>query len=279
MHPPPSCTALGSQCHQLSTILRIGSLEEGEESLDHESTWLLGHTDRISFRGPRVEGNDLLVDALLHVRCRFLKTGEAPGSSRCSAHGFTGSAMGLSRGAAQPRKLGGDRFLVVQAQQMSALDLPFPPRSLPVIEGDDFNPCSIAPCSTADNTRGSACCRDLQVEIMCTKAEHELEALVRSRQSPYLCKVTREGARSLDAEMISACGYLDEAGANCTLHGRFRADGRTGKPDLCSAWPDDGKGMHPGCLWTPEPKPKKHRQLYVGIATSDTVQPADRQAS
>lgn len=260
MHSPPSCTALGPQCHRLETTLRIGSIAEGEESLDHESTWLLGHTSRISFDQPYVSGDDLLVDASLHVRCRFLRDGEAPHSSRCTAHGFSGTEVALSKGADQPRRLGGDSFRVVSHQQLTPIVLRFPPRSLPVLEEDGVNPCSIAPCSTADNTRGSACCRDLQVEIMCTPEETELEELIRSRQSPYLCKVTREGKYSIDAEMISACTYLDDAGANCTLHGRLRPDGRSAKPDLCFEWPDEGVGMHPGCLWTPAPKPKKHRK-------------------
>lgn len=260
MHSPPSCAGLGAQCHRLETTLRIGSVAEGEESLDHESTWLLGHTSRITFAEPYVSGDDLLVDADLHVRCRYLKDGEAPGASRCSAHGFTGPQVTLSRGADQPRRLGGNDFRIVSHQQLTAMSLPFPPRSLPVLEDDGGNPCAIAPCSTADNTRGSACCRDLQVEIMCTPEDQHLELLVRSRQSPYLCKVSREGKFSLDAEMISACTYLDDAGANCTLHGRNRPDGRSAKPDLCFEWPDDGIGMHPGCLWAPAPKPKKARQ-------------------
>ena len=71
------------------------------------------------------------------------------------------------------------------------------------------NPCATAPCRTADNTRKAACCRDLQVEIMCTRAQRRLEALVRSRRSPYLCKIERAGDYSLDVEMISACGYLE----------------------------------------------------------------------
>jgi hypothetical protein len=109
------------------------------------------------------------------------------------------------------------------------------------------NPCAIAPCTTADHKRGSACCRDLQIEILCERADTEQEALVRSRLSPYLCKVSRERDDALEAEMISACGYLDAEGLNCTLHGRLRPDGRTAKPDLCSAWPDDPP---------PERKPK-----------------------
>ena len=64
-----------------------------------------------------------------------------------------------------------------------------------------------------------------------------------------------------EAELISACDYLDDPQENCTLHGRLRPDGRPAKPDLCSAWPDDGKGLHPGCLWyTPPARKRKSSQ-------------------
>ena len=45
---------------------------------------------------------------------------------------------------------------------------PAPARSLPVLE-PSANPCATAPCRTADNTMKAACCRDLQIEIMCTR--------------------------------------------------------------------------------------------------------------
>lgn len=241
--------------------LRIGSLVQGPAAADHEATWLLGHTARIRFRNLRREGNDLLVDAVLRVRCRYLKS--APdGAARCAAHGFTGPVPASGAGEPQPRKLGGRRFLIVENHQLAALDLPLPPRSLPVVENDpdDVNPCSIAPCTTADHTRGSACCRDLQVEILCARGNTALEALVRSRLSPYLCKVTREAEDALEAEVISACGFLDQEGLNCTLHGRQRPDGRPAKPELCSDWPDDGKGLHPGCIFYQPPARKRSRR-------------------
>ena len=94
--------------------------------------------------------------------------------------------------------------------------------------------------------RGAACCRDLQVEIMCTREEQELEALVRSRRSPYLCKIERPGDFSLEVEMISACGYLDDDGIACTLHGRRRSDGRRGCiPAVCSRRADGGRPRRP----------------------------------
>jgi len=112
------------------------------------------------------------------------------------------------------------------------------------------NPCLGAKCTTADHTRGAACCRDLQIEILCAERETKLESLVRSRLSPYLCKIERETPRTLGAEMISACGYLDDRG-ECGLHGRLRADGTTAKPDLCFDWPKEGRGEHPGCVFVP----------------------------
>lgn len=253
--------------------LRIGSLEESAESLDHESTWLLGHTQQISFGPPRTQGTDLVVDSVIHVRCRHLKAGDTPGTGRCAVHGHIGPMPPRTRGRTQPRRLGGDRFLVISSQAMTVLDLPFPARSLPVVDLEDVNPCSIAPCETADHKRGSACCRDLQVEMMCSREQVELESLIRSRQSPYLCKIAREANDAIEAEMISACGYLDDAGENCTLHGRSRPDGRTAKPDLCSEWPPKGKGLHPGCIFSPTPTPKAKRSASDTTATSKAVQP------
>jgi hypothetical protein len=117
---------------------------------------------------------------------------------------------------------------------------------LPVLQP---NPCLGAPCRTADHTRTAACCRDLQIEILCRPDETTLEALVRSRQSPYLCKTERNEPDSLESEMISACGYLGDNGVSCSLHGRAREDGRPAKPDLCSTWPEGGDLMHPGCVF------------------------------
>lgn len=248
MPAAPPCLSLGSHCRSLKVTLRIGSLTEGAASLDHEATWLLGHTGRITFRELWEGDGDLYADATLHVRCRFLKDG--PAGQHCSAHGYTGQVR-PSKARRQPRQLGGDHFMVVDRRRL--VERRFPPpatprRELPVVESG--NPCEAAPCRTADHVRGAACCRDLQVEIMCTPEEAWLESLVRSRQSPYLCKIEREGKFSLGAEVISACGYLEPGGVACTLHGRMRKDGRTAKPDLCFDWPPKGKGLHPGCVFT-----------------------------
>ncbi len=228
-------------------LLRIGSLEEGATSLDHEATWLLGHTERISFGEVWTGEGELYVDAVLHVPCRHLK-GYAAGQARCAAHGFTGRTPRAPRSAEQPRQLGRDRFRVVDRMKVVNRHFPPPPRTLPVLAAT-ANPCEGAPCETSDHKRGAACCRDLQIEIMCTRKQLLLEALIRHRKSPYLCKVGREGDFSIDAEMISACGFIEEGGVACTLHGRKRADGRTAKPDLCFDWPPKNKGLHPGCVF------------------------------
>ena len=246
----PPCRRMGRQCESLQVTLRVGSLEEGTTSLDHEATWLMGHTAQITF-GSLWEGEgDLYVDAVLHVPCRWLK--REGGAARCGLYGFTES-LPTPRRQPQPRRLGANRFQVVDRMRPAIRRLPLSPpprtRSLPVL--DEANPCAAAPCQTADHRRGAACCRDLQIEIMCTNDQPRLEALVRSRRPPYLCKIDRPGDFSLEVEMISACGYLDDDGVACSLHGRLRADGRPAKPDLCSEWPPKNRGLHPGCVFGP----------------------------
>ena len=256
----PPCRALGTQCRSLHVTLRVGSFEEGITSLDHEATWLLGHTERITFHELWEGDGDLYVEATLHLPCRYLHlTG---GQATCGAYGYTGRAPRGAPHEAQPLQLGADRFVVVHRARNAVRTLSFPHRSLPVLDippavNGDANPCATARCRTADNTMNAACCRDLQIEIMCTRRQRRLEALVRSRKSPYLCKIDREGDFSIEAEMISACGYLGADGVACTLHGRQRADGRPAKPDLCSEWPPKNQGLHPGCVFRRRPKGNK----------------------
>lgn len=248
---PPPCRSLGPQCVGLRVILRVSSLDDGIRSGDHEATWLLGHTERLDFGDLWLDEGELYVDAVVRVPCRYLGRNGDAGAS-CQAHGFHGPSPKAPRPIKPqvPRRLGEDQFLIVDRAHQVERVLPPPappPRSLPIASGG--NPCATAPCRTADNRRGAACCRDLQIEIMCTSRQRHLEALVRSRKSPYLCKVEREGKYSLGAEMISACGYLRDDGVGCALHGRSRADGRPAKPDLCSKWPDDAETTHFGCVF------------------------------
>ncbi|HEX5818663.1 MAG TPA: hypothetical protein VFY20_07285 [Gemmatimonadales bacterium] len=246
----PPCRRMGRQCHALDVILRIGEMEpEAGTSLDQVATWLLGHTQHMSFGTLEDSRGQLYVEATLHVPCRHYRE-TAPGVASCSAHAFTGEPPRRPARRAQPRQLGGDRFVVVDRLALVTGTLRHPPRELPIVtEPDAGNPCEGVPCRTSDLRRGAACCRDLRIEIMCTPREKRLEALVRSRRAPYLGRTERIGASSLEADMISACGYLEPGGVACTLHGRKRADGRSAKPDLCFAWPPKDEQLHKGCVF------------------------------
>ena len=241
---------MGPHCGTLRVVLRVTTLDAGPGSGDQEATWLVGHTESITFLSDLWEDDhDLYVEAALQVPCRFLKDG-GPGERRCGAHGFSGPIPRRKPPVPAPRRLGKDRFRVVENGRFASRVLrPMPrlPRELPVHAGT--NPCVGAPCHTADHRRGAACCRDLQIEIMCTARERKLEALIRARQSPYLCKIGRQSPFSLSAEVISACGFLLEDKIHCALHGRQRSDGRPAKPELCSEWPDGAEVMHPGCVF------------------------------
>jgi hypothetical protein len=188
----------------------------------------------------------------LHVPCRYLKTeGE---TSRCSAHGFQAQRLEPAPYAPLIRRAVNGRATLVENGHLTTRTLTPRPeapaaRALPVLPA--ANPCATARCRTADNRIGAACCRDLQVEILCDQNDTEREALIRSRQSPYLCKISREGRDSIDAEMISACSYLEGDGIHCSLHGWLRPDGRTAKPDLCFDWPGNHETLHPGCVFQP----------------------------
>lgn len=237
---------MGPQCRSLRVTLRIGTFENGPASLDHEATWLLGHTERVDFGAPWDDGEDLFVDAVLHVPCRFLR--ESREGASCAMYGYQQKRPHPLSRPSQPRRIREDRFRVVEMARQRERILAFPKRSLPVIAGP--NPCATAPCQTSDHRHRAACCRDMEIEIMCTEREAKLESWIRTRKSPYLCKIERAGKFSIEAELISACDYLGADGVACTLHGRVRSDGRPAKPDLCSEWPHEGKGLHPGCVFT-----------------------------
>jgi hypothetical protein len=113
----------------------------------------------------------------------------------------------------------------------------------------DTNPCAGAPCRTADNTQGAACCRDLTLDVVLPAYEMHAEALLETRKAPYLCKVTRVSEDMVECEVISACGYLEADAVSCALHDRLRPDGSPAKPFVCREWPDldDGDDAHPGC--------------------------------
>lgn len=244
MNAPP-CRSLGRQCHVLDVTVRIAALE-GDE--DHDATWTLGHTERIEFGPLFEEDGELWSKASIHVPCRHLST-EENGSSVCRAHGYAGRTR-APKYEVTPCQIGGDRFVLVENGRSVARTLPSPvpatSRPLPLAA----IPCAVARCRTSDNKVGSACCRDLQLEIRCSERQRTLHSLIRARKAPYLCKVAPEPDEDglVNVEIISACGYLDENGL-CALHGRTRADGRPAKPTMCSTWPEKRTGLHPGCAF------------------------------
>lgn len=279
----PACTGLGPHCRELAVTLSIADLEEDDAaSRDHLATWLLGHTERLTFGAPYVRGRRVLVDAVIHVACRYLEeatgdgrrsrprsaNGETPAGqlseqaepkgARCRAHGFVGPWPPGSQPAipASPQHADGTVTVVYRGRlRRRALEVRAQPqRRLPVVERD--NPCRGAPCRTADHRRGAACCRDLTLEVLAPAhdpASDHLEALLLARRSPYLCKTGRVSHAIIECEVISACGYLAGDGITCVLHDRIRPDGKSAKPFVCSKWPDlgpDGVG-HPGCRLLP----------------------------
>lgn len=243
----PPCNSVGAQCRSLPLTVRVSAMEGSE---DHDATWLMGHTQRIDFGRTFVEDDELWCEIRVHVPCRHLDAGNGGVAVRCKAHGFRGE-VARPRRKSQPRRLGPDEFRLVEGGQLVDRQLPHPVstrRSLPV--APDSNPCATANCRTSDHTRGAACCRDIQVDIRCQEEDTLLESLLRNRKAPYLCKVEREeDAGLLNAEIISACAYLQDDGRHCDLHGRFRSDRRPAKPEMCSHWPKNRTGLHPGCAF------------------------------
>jgi hypothetical protein len=252
MAAAPPCRALGRHCRELRLTLAVADLEaDTPQEQDALATWLLGHRERISF-GPLYAMEELLVvDARLHVPCRHLDDG--PRGTRCRAHGFAGELPATRVPASPPLRHGECRFSIVEKARLREVDLTPPTsyrRSLPVLAGS--NPCATAPCRTADNRRGAACCRDLTLDVILPLGEDLLEALLRSRKPPYVCKVARTDEVTVECEVISACHYLEHDGIHCGLHGLKRPDGREAKPDLCFEFPDLSDpelGGHPGCVF------------------------------
>jgi hypothetical protein len=259
MPTPPPCTGLGPQCRALAVTLHIADLEEDTPTeQDAAGTWLLGHTERIAFGRPYVAFGRLVVDAVVHVPCKHLSeeshgNGSAP-RVRCSAHGFVGPLVRRPVPDAPPVRHGSDRFTLVERHRVRTVTAPAKRssrRTLPTLQ--PANPCATASCRTADNRHGAACCRDLTLDVLNAEGDGDLEALLRARKSPYLCKVKRTDPTLIECEVISACGYLDVDGVSCVLHGRLRPNGRPAKPGICSEWPDferdDDFTGHPGCVF------------------------------
>lgn len=256
MPTPPACNHLGRHCRELKLTVRISDIDDDSLTLqDASATWMTGHTERITWSDPYVQDRMLMVDATVHVDCRYLRS-NGDGGAHCRAHGFVGRNPRTSQGPLRQLQFGNDRFSVIHGKRRRTLTLDWEepeddPRSLPVIAED--NPCLEAPCRTSDNRVGAACCRDLSLELHLPESQRRLESLLRARKPPYLCKVKREDDDTMECEVISACGYLSaDNGVSCTLHGRERPNGKQAKPSLCYEWPelDEDETGHPGCVFT-----------------------------
>jgi len=242
--------------------------EDSQTFMDGAATWPTGHTEHIKMGKPHFRRSVLVVDAVLHVPCKHLETTPRRDGSRhstCRAHGFRGAEPTESRlpvplppGFRQPD----GSFEVIFKNRRQRLPLPLKrsaQQALPVL--NSANPCAAAPCRTADNKRGAACCRDLTLEIMTPKADQRTELLIRARKSPYLCKVSRTSDDIVECEVISACGYLERDGITCALHDRILPNGRLAKPSICYDWPDLGPDDtgHPGCAFLKDGKVIGHK--------------------
>jgi hypothetical protein len=231
---------------------------------------MAGHTERITFGTAYVFENELRVDATVHVPCKYLQTldgkvavepdgsrtpgvGKTNGIVRCAAHKFRGPLPESGRAAPEERhevQLGDGTFSVYYKGNQRNLKLKpkrAAKRALPVLETD--NPCFGAPCRTGDNKKGAACCRDFTLELFLPDSHKWTEALLRSRKSPYLCKIKREDDDTVECEVISACGFLENDGITCSLHDRVLPNNKRAKPALCYEWPEfeEDETGHPGC--------------------------------
>src|SRR5690348_10586011 len=115
MISPPPCDALGPQCRELKVTLRVAELaDDAPPFRDAVGTWLMGHTERITFGEPYQRDGRILVDTIIHVGCRFLQS-QGSGSASCRAHGFTGPLAPGTRNEPGPvLQHGNGSFTVMQ---------------------------------------------------------------------------------------------------------------------------------------------------------------------
>ena len=137
----------------------------GHRSLDHEATWLIGHTQHISFSSSGRTKGELYVDA---DAPRSLPLLQSEGSrAQCAAARLRRAQPTRARASrASPGSWAATGSWSWRTAGSRAAWLPRP-------GGFRCSPAATlraGPCRTADNTAGAACCRDLQIEIMCTKA-------------------------------------------------------------------------------------------------------------
>ena len=129
----------------------------GPDSLDHEATWLLGHTEQIDFLELWEDEGDLYVEAMLHVPCRYL---HQDGGRRPLAGPTDSRAGPARRPARQPQPLAARRRPLRGRGGLPERRpgrCPCRPRTAPGARHggrrERENPCALAPCRTADNTR------------------------------------------------------------------------------------------------------------------------------
>lgn len=272
MPDPPECRSLGKHCREIKLTIRVSDITEESRTLQDASvTWIRAHSERLTYGPAYLEGNELRVDATLHVPCKHLETmdgrpaiapdgvaivnrnGTRP-EVRCAIHGFRGAVPRSTQASPENRsavRLGDGSFAIYYKGKHRTMNLRLKRsvrRALPAAHGD--NPCSGAPCHTSDNKRGAACCRDFSLELVLPETQMHQEALLRARSAPYACKVKREDEDTVEVEVISACGYLDDDGITCVLHDRSLPNGQRAKPSLCYDWPkvESDETGHRGCV-------------------------------
>lgn len=271
MKTQPKCKRLRRACRSLDVTIVVADTDAdtGTEQ-DAAATWITGHQERVRFGELYVRGDSLLVDARIDVPCKFFSPGLTNGQdslgAKCRLYGFEGAAPDSKMPKAMRLSISEDTFAIVRKGRHRKMLLPLKKgnkqtnratkkgtknksRALPV--HNSVNPCVGAPCRTSDNKRGAACCRDLKLELLIPKNAKNKMALLKTRKSPFLCKVKRENKRVVEVEVISACGYLGPDGISCVLHDRVRPNGKNAKPQLCYDWPDFGKDEigHKGCVF------------------------------
>ncbi len=114
MPAPPPCKRLGQQCQELTVTVRISDLQDDSATLqDASATWLTGHTERITWSEPYTNDEYLMVDATLHVPCRYLESNGV--GARCSVHEFRGRRPTSTKTPERPNyQLGKEKFSLIQ---------------------------------------------------------------------------------------------------------------------------------------------------------------------
>lgn len=269
MPNPPECRSLGRHCREIGITIRISDIKDESKTLQDASvTWITGHIERLTYGQSYIVDDEIRVDATVHVPCKHLRTpdgtpainsaGDAvrykngkPREVRCAIHGYRGPVPRCTQQRGEKRdkvQLDDGRFAIFYKGKRRTMDLRLKRKSKRSCRSE--NPCATAPCFTGDNLRGAACCRDFNLELMLPETQVYKEALLRARTSPYLCKVKREDDDTMECEVISACGYLEDDGITCVLHDRTLPNGQRAKPSLCYDWPDfeEDETGHGGCV-------------------------------